>query len=95
METPRGGESLVLHCWVRPSVQAFAIETIKTNLKFSLYNASRCKKIPQYQFKHFGIKVSYLLNLKSKCTCTCGTIFKFIKLYMCFFQEMPNKCLMM
>lgn len=97
METPSGGESLVLHCRVRPSVQAFAIETItgKTNLKFSLFKASRFKKNPQYQLKHFGLKMSHLLNLKSKCTCTCGTIFKIIELYIFFFQEMPNKCLMM
>lgn len=56
VETPRGGESLVLHCRVRPSVQAFAIETIKTNFKFSLYKASRFKKNSPISVKTFWHK---------------------------------------
>lgn len=58
VETPSGGESLVLHCRVRPSVQAFAIETItgKTNLKFSLFKASRFKKKSPISVKTFWLK---------------------------------------
>lgn len=56
VETPSGGESLVLHCRVRPSVQAFAIETIKTNFKFSLYKASRFKKNSPISVKTFWHK---------------------------------------
>lgn len=57
VETPSGGESLVLHCRVRPSVQAFAIETItgKTNLKFSLFKASRFKKKSPISVKTFWL----------------------------------------
>lgn len=54
VETPRGGESLVLHCRVRPSVQAFAI-TSKTNLKFSLFKASRFKKKSPISVKTFWL----------------------------------------
>lgn len=57
VETPSGGESLVLHCRVRPSVQAFAIETItgKTNIKFSLFKASRFKKKSPISVKTFWL----------------------------------------
>lgn len=55
VETPSGGESLVLHCRVRPSVQAFAI-TSKTNLKFSLFKASRFKKKSPISVKTFWFK---------------------------------------